>query len=104
MEQVSVKENYKPKKWYNREIFPLVPIFETRKANSHNSKWFSFSWLIFKFWSLDSFGFQLAFNLDVHWGFGITFILPYLRGVICIPCPYWLEKLIYKYLDRGVKY
>ena len=88
-------------KWYNRHIFPLVPVITTIKADKHNTSGFSFSWLFFKFWSLDSFQFELAFNVGTHWGIGITFILPYLRGVIAIPCPVKLSIWIDRNLDRG---
>ena len=78
---------YRKEKWYNRNIFPLVPVIRFKKADEHNTRSFNFRWLIFTFWSLDSFQFELSFNVDTHWGIGITFLLPYLRGVIAIPCP-----------------
>ena len=56
----------------------LVPVITIKKANKHNTSGFTFRWLFFTFWSLDAFQFQLSFNIDTHWGIGITFLLPYL--------------------------
>ena len=83
-------------KWYNQSIFPLIPVITTKKADEHNTSGFSFKWLVFTFWSLDSFKFELSFHIDTHWGVGVAFILPYLRGVIAIPCPIklviWIDR------------
>ena len=80
--------NYKVRnKWYNRYGFTLVPFLNTRKADEHNESWFSFEWLILKVWSRSSIGLEVAFVCDTHWGIGFTFCLPYLRIVLCIPCP-----------------
>ena len=87
-------------KWYNKNIFPLVPVIEHRKPDENNTRHFSFRWLIFTFWSLDAFQFELSVNADTHWGIGITFLLPYLRGVIAIPCPEKLGMFIHKKLNR----
>lgn len=90
-------------KWYNKNIFPLVPVITLRKGDNHNTKNFTFRWLIFTFWSLDAFQFELSFNIDTHWGIGFTFLLPYLRGVIAIPCPEKLGFLIDRNLSRKVR-
>lgn len=78
---------YKKEKWYNKNIFPLVPNITIKNEDEHNTSGFTFRWLFFRFWSLDNFQFELSLNIDTHWGIGITFLLPYLRGVISIPCP-----------------
>jgi hypothetical protein len=87
---------HRKEKWYNRNIFPLIPVVDFRKADDHNTSSFTFRWLFFTFWSLDAFQFELSFNISTHWGVGFTFLLPYLRGVIAIPCPerlgYWIDR------------
>lgn len=92
--------SYREEKWYNKSIFPLVPVITVRKENEYNTSGFTFRWLFFTFWSLDAFQFELSFNIDTHWGMGITFLLPYLRGVIAIPCPEKINIWINRNLDR----
>lgn len=87
-------------KWYNKNIFPLIPVIERRKENKYNTSSFSFRWLFFTFWTLDGFQFELAFTIDTHWGIGVTFLLPYLRGVIAIPCPERLVYWVHRKLNR----
>ena len=94
---------YQKEKWYNRNIFPLVPVITIKKSDEHNTSGFTFRWLFFTFWSLNSFQFELSFNIDTHWGIGITFLLPYLRGVIAIPCPERLGIFIDRKLGRKVR-
>lgn len=90
----------KPRKWYNNYIFPLVPGFRIKKADEYNTNGFSFHWLFFKFWTLDSFGFEISFNIDDHWGIGFSGILPYLRWVVAIPCPpnwqMWMQRNLWR--------
>lgn len=92
---------HRKEKWYNRNIFPLIPVVAFRKAGDHNTSNFTFRWLFFTFWSLDAFQFELSFNISTHWGIGFTFLLPYLRGVIAIPCPerlgYWIDRNLNRY-------
>ncbi len=92
--------NVRIQKWYNKNVFPLIPLITTRKADKHNTSNFSFRWLVFTFWSLDAFQIEVAFTMCTHWGIGVTFLLPYLRGVIAIPCPEKLGIFIDKYLQR----
>jgi len=94
---------HKKEKWYNKYQFPLIPSFTVKKADEHNTKWFEFRWLIFHFWSLDSVRFEIALTIDTHWGIGFTFLLPYLRGVIAIPCPYKFAVLIDRISSRKVR-
>jgi hypothetical protein len=94
---------YRKEKWYNRNIFPLIPIITIKKVNEHNTSGFTFRWLFFTFWSLDAFQFELSFNIDSHWGIGVTFLFPYLRGVIAIPCPEKLGIWIDRNLGRKVR-
>lgn len=89
------------KKWYNHFKFPLIPIFQKRKADTHNSKWFSFDWLFLRLWSRDSFDFEIALTISSHWGIGVTMLLPYLRLVFCLPCPDKLSMWIYKKTSRS---
>jgi hypothetical protein len=90
----------KTEKWYNRNIFPLLPVIERRKSNEHNTSSFSFRWLIFTFWTLDHFSFELSIVATEHWGVGVIGILPYLRWVIAIPCPESLGIKISNLLGR----
>ncbi len=95
----TLKENTEfkwSKKWYNHYRFPLIPVLQTRKANTHNTKWFSFDWLFLRSWSRDSFDFEFAVVASTHWGVGFTILIPYLRIILCIPCPekfgIWFDK------------
>ena len=54
---------YRKEKWYNRNIFPLVPVITIKKADEHNTNGFTFRWLFFTFWSLDAFQFELSLTL-----------------------------------------
>lgn len=103
--EVNVAQDNFPKrqKWWNNYTFPLVPQLEIRKANKHNTWDLSFHWLFFKIWTLDGFGFEIAFVIDNHWGIGFTVIVPYLRLVACIPCPTWLGIKIQQKLWRRPK-
>ena len=91
---------YRKEKWYNRNVFPLVPVITVRKANKHNTSSFTFRWLFFTIWTLDSFSFELAFVASTHWGIGLIGILPYVRWVVAIPCPERLGILIDHKLNR----
>ena len=93
-------EWYKPRKWYNNYSFPLVPTLDIKKANEYNTSGFTFHWLFLKLWSLDSFGFEIAFEIDTHWGIGFVAIVPYLRIVLCIPCPNKWQLWVYRNLHR----
>ena len=87
---------YRREKWYNRNVFPLIPVINIKKANEHNTSGFTFRWLFFTFWSLNSFEFEFAFVASTHWGIGFIGILPYLRWVVAIPCPerlgIWIDQ------------
>lgn len=92
--------NYRKEKWYNRNIFPLVPLITIKKSDDNNTSGFTFRWMVFTFWSLDSFSFELSIVATTHWGIGIIGILPYLRWVIAIPCPERLGIFIDRKLGR----
>jgi hypothetical protein len=92
--------NYRKQKWYNNNAFPLIPVLEIKKANEHNTSGFTFRWLVFTFWTLDSFSFELSIVATEHWGIGVIGILPYLRWVIAIPCPEWLGVKLSNLLGR----
>ena len=91
MQDTPSQEWQKPRTWYNNYTFPLLPQLQIKEGNEYNTKGFSFHWLFFKLWSLDCFSFEVGVVFDTHWGIGFIGILPYLRWVICIPCP---EKLM----------
>lgn len=88
-------------KWYNRNIFPLVPVLEIRKADEHNTSNFTFRWMFLTLWTLDVPSIEVAVVADTHWGFGVIGILPYLRWVFTIPCPEKVSMRIHKNLSRG---
>jgi hypothetical protein len=88
------------KKWYKRNIFPLVPIIEYRKADQYNTSNFCFRWLFFTVWTLDSFSFELSVVFTSHWGLGFIGIFPYIRWCVSIPCPSKLALWSSKHLNR----
>lgn len=94
---------YRKETWYNKNIFPLIPLFRYKKGDEHNTASFTFRWLIFTAWSLDCFQLELSVNADTHWGIGIKGLLPYLRWVIAIPCPENLSIKIDNFLNRKPK-
>ena len=102
MEQVV--SNYKPRKWYNKHIFPLIPTMEVEKANDHNTSRFTFKWLIFTIWTIDSPSFELAIVADTHWGVGIIGLLPFFRWVIAIPCPEKVGMWIDRHFSRARRF
>lgn len=97
---IESRENRKPRKWYTNYTFPLLPVLTTMKADEHNTSGFSFHWLFFRVWTLDSFGFEVTLVADTHWGVGITAILPYLRIAVCIPFPESFAIKVQRYLWR----
>lgn len=108
MEQTSTAHNYKIRKWYNSYCFPLIPQFSIKDSDKYNTSGFTFQWLIFKFWSLDSFQFELALVASTHWGIGFNGMLPYLRWVISIPCPeklgIWIDKKLGRHPENKKQY
>jgi hypothetical protein len=90
-------------KWYNNCKFPLIPRLEIRKANEHNTKGFTFNWLFFTVWSLDSFSFEVSLVCTGHWGLGVIGIFPYLRWAVTLPMPRQIDSWVSKNLDRKPK-
>lgn len=97
----SASGNCRKEKWYNRNIFPLIPVIEIRKADKYNTKNFTFRWLFFTVWSLDVPSIEFAFVIDTHWGIGVVGLVPYLRFVATIPCPEKLASWIFRNLSRA---
>jgi hypothetical protein len=91
------------RKWYNHDKFPLLPRLEIRKANKHNTWGFTFHWLFFTAWSLDSFSLEVALICSTHWGIGVIGIFPYLRWAVTIPIPYSMGNWVDNKLDRKPK-
>ncbi|OIN55870.1 hypothetical protein [Arsenicibacter rosenii] len=93
-------KEYKPLRWYNHQAFPLVPQLEFKPEDKHNTAGFSFSWLFFRIWTLDSFGFELSIICDWQWGLGLIGILPYLRWALTIPIPMkwsiWVQRNLWR--------
>ena len=88
-------------KWYNRNIFPLVPLFEYRKTDKHNTCRFNMRWLFFTIWTLDTLCFEISIVADTHWGIGIIGIFPYIRWRATIPCPLKIGMWIDTHLSRA---
>ena len=78
-----------------------MPIITVKKADEHNTSGFTFRWLVFTIWTLDSFGFEFSLVATTHWGIGFIGILPYFRWVVAIPCPERLSILIDRKLNRS---
>lgn len=99
---------YRKQKWYNRNVFPLIPIVSIRKADQHNTSGFTFRWLFFTAWTLDAVEFEIAVTIDSHWGIGLKGILPYLRWCISIPCPekiaIWIQRNLWRKPHQGIKH
>jgi len=93
-------EMYKPRKWYNNEQFPLIPVFTNRRPNEYNTRQLGLHWMFVRLWTLDSFEFEIAFVWSGHWGIGLTGILPYLRWAITIPFPVkysmWAQRKLWR--------
>lgn len=89
--------------WYSNEKFPLIPLLRIKKGDKYNTNNFTFKWLFFTIWSLDSFCFEASLNIDTHWGIGFTGLLPYLRIIVAIPCPdkigFWIDKHLNRHPD-----
>jgi len=104
-ESVKLSNNmkYYPKKAIKCGRFFFTPQIAYRKKNKYNSTNFTFNWLILNIWTLDHFDFEVAINIGTHWGIGITMVLPYLRIVCCVPCPFFIERWVNKYLYRAPK-
>ena len=96
----STSDYYRKESWYNRNIFPLVPVIIIKKEDNPNTWGFTFRWLIFTFWTLDSFRLEISACIDTYWGLGVMFSLPYFRGVIAIPCPTELGRRLDRKLRR----
>ena len=83
--------------WYNKNIFPLIPVLEIKKKDKFNTSGFTFRWLFITIWSLDSLNFEFSITTDTHWGLGFKGMLLYIRWVVAIPCPekfnIWWERL-----------
>lgn len=94
---------FREEKWYNRNIFPLIPLLKIKKSDEFNTNGFTFRWLFFTIWSLDSFGFEFSLVATTHWGIGFIGIIPYIRWVVAIPCPERIGILIDRKLCRRVR-
>jgi hypothetical protein len=87
-------------KWYNKNIFPLVPVVECSKADEHNTSSFSFRWLFFTMWTIDEPCFEVSIVTDTHWGVGVTGLFPYFRWCVSIPCPENIGMWIHRNFSR----
>lgn len=85
-------------KWYKGYKFPLIPVLEIDHRDEERDQipGFYFHWLFIRIWTLFHIQFEIGLTLSTHWGVGVIMLLPYLRIVFCIPCPYWIERLVNK--------
>lgn len=98
-------EDPNPRKWYNKDPFPLIPWIWTKPANEYNTFGWQFEWLLFKAWSMDSCDFELAVVFDLtHWGVGITGKIPYVRFTLCLPTHQKIQSWIQTNLWRKSKH
>ncbi len=72
-------------KWYQHEIFPLIPIFRIRKADSNFKEGFYIKWMLLELWSVDEVSFKISFVISDRWGIGFNGLLPFLRWSISFP-------------------
>ena len=91
-------------KWYNKNIFPLVPVLEIRKKDKYNTSGFKFRWLFITIWSLDTLKFEFSITTDMHWGLGFTGVLFYMRWVVTIPFTEKFGNWWHKLTNRRVRY
>lgn len=73
-----------PEPWYHWYRFPVVPHLRTRKENEHNTASFSFSWLVFRVWSMDSVEIKAEVSLDDQ-NLVVRGMIPYLIFGVWIP-------------------
>lgn len=75
--------------WYQKRVFPLIPIITFNKGDEWNSTRIGINWLFFMIW--DSMTPWPEFNLYFE-GHGTGFrlcIIPYISFHFKIPFPYW---------------
>lgn len=87
-------------RWYEKDVFPLVPQLKTRKGDAWNTRGFTFKWLFLTAWTLDAPQFELTLVCSSHWGIGFIGVLPYLRWSLTIPMPSTISSWCYKHLWR----
>ena len=84
-------------KWYNKNIFPLVPLLSTTEENGYRTSKFKFRWLFITIWSIDYLGFKLSVTFDFNYRFGLKGSCFYLMWSLLIPFPkklnLWWDKL-----------
>src|SRR5262245_60318271 len=87
--------------WYRWPPCPLVPMWEYRAGDKWNCDQWSFSWLLFRYWSLDHIELSFSAGFDVCPGsvlgggsaFRVGAILPYTRLLVSVPLPLgWLYR------------
>lgn len=91
----SVPARAEQRTWYRWPPFPLAPMWEYRRGDKWNTNNWSFSWLFFRYWSLDHVEFKFDIGFDPAPGsllgggsaFRIGFILPYTRLLFSVPLP-----------------
>lgn len=82
--------------WYQRGIWPLLPIFELRRGDRYTTTEFSFNWLFLNVWSHAAPHVGIEVQLGSE-GFWVRLEIPYLfiRFNI-VPVPHVLQEWIHK--------
>lgn len=91
-------------KWYNKNIFPLVPLLWITKENGYKTSKFRFRWLFISISSIDYLGFRLSVTFDFNTCFGLHGMFFYLSWGLLIPFPEKFTDLWYKLTARRVRY
>lgn len=85
---------HEDEKWWRHHRFPLAPLWSYRPAEGWNPSSWTFSWLFFRYWSLNQFSIEASFEIGWN-GVGIGVILPYTRlWFWIIPVP--LDRVFYR--------
>jgi len=91
----------KPPKWYRSGPLPLLPAYRHRKADKHNTSAFHFDWLVFRFWTLDTFrlGAEIEIQLDQCY---FRLFAPYCTFGVFIPLLSWRYAHAFNRKPKGV--
>jgi hypothetical protein len=102
MNEQQVAEHAKdfPNKWYRHWAFPLLPHIRVRQADQWNTKGIHFTWLFFRFWTLDAPNIGIDAEIDTH-HIGAYIRLPYCKMGVGLHVPYriagWLQRKTWRH-------
>jgi hypothetical protein len=80
--------------WYHWHRFAVLPNLQIKKADQYNTWGFSFHWLVFRCWTMDSPDITFSVNLNDQ-SLNIRFEPPYMCMGLFIPVfpQTWSQKL-----------